>query len=444
VTNSWVRKSDFPGAAREFACGFEINGLGYLGTGHNGGFPEWDFYEYNPVSDSWVQKANFSNTYGVSAATSFVSGNFGYIGLGWTSNGYTDQFWKYDPWNNAWTQVAVFPGGPRAGAFGFANCGKGFVGLGYDGLLPQNAWSYDPASNSWSPIANFPAMGRSRAVAFCINAKGYIGTGSNINPPYMNDFWEYNLPSFTPVISGQTDICAGECTILTCSMPGTAYLWSIGTTTQSITVCLPGVYTVTVADACGTTGTASVTINQFPIPVIQLSSPFPYLQSNSDSTLLSVPPLFSGYQWLRNNTPLPVPVLPTCYAKQPGNYTCVAVDMNGCTGQSNVIRVRNLYTPHPPTGPTITHQRTTDNLSLPEFTVFPTPATAFIQLNFRQTIETPVTLMIYDQTGKKIRSAFMEPGQTQFVIDHIIPGMYVVEASNQAGKFVEKVLVVKQ
>ena len=86
-------------------------------------------------------------------------------------------FWEYDPVTNAWTQKADFGGGPREQAVGFSIGGKGYIGTGYNGPYRQDFWEYDPATNTWTQKADFGGTARYGAVGFSIGSKGYIGTG---------------------------------------------------------------------------------------------------------------------------------------------------------------------------------------------------------------------------------------------------------------------------
>jgi hypothetical protein len=83
-TGDWVQKGVLSGPDRSNAVAFEINGLGYLGTGFDG---------TNRLKD----------------------------------------FWKYDPSTNGWEQKADLPGKARSEAIGFGILGKGYIGLGFDG-----------------------------------------------------------------------------------------------------------------------------------------------------------------------------------------------------------------------------------------------------------------------------------------------------------------------
>ena len=44
----------------------------------------------------------------------------------------TNDFWEYDPSTNTWTQKADFGGTARNWAVGFSIGNKGYIGTGYD------------------------------------------------------------------------------------------------------------------------------------------------------------------------------------------------------------------------------------------------------------------------------------------------------------------------
>src|SRR5437870_3933251 len=76
------------------------------------------------AQNTWVQKASLQS--GRNSGVGFSIGTKGYIGLG---NNYID-FWEYDPNTNTWTQKANFAGNARSGAVGFSIGNKGYVGTG--------------------------------------------------------------------------------------------------------------------------------------------------------------------------------------------------------------------------------------------------------------------------------------------------------------------------
>lgn len=187
---AWIEKANFGGDARHRATAFSIGNRGYMGLGHVNSIVDIlynDFWEYDPGSNSWTQKANFGGGLRYHAAA-FVIGNFAYVGTGRSPGGvlHTD-FWKYDPVLNTWTPVANFIGSARRGAVSFTIDGKGYTGTG---SYTTDFYRYDPILNSWTPVAPLPGTPRTSSVAFSIGDRGYLGTGDVGGG--INDFYEYN------------------------------------------------------------------------------------------------------------------------------------------------------------------------------------------------------------------------------------------------------------
>ncbi|MBA4054285.1 MAG: hypothetical protein C0490_06205, partial [Marivirga sp.] len=176
ASDSWTKKADFPGTARVGATGFAINGKGYIGTGNDGTLEDGmvkfrrDFYQYDPVQDTWTQVADypedFTSEAGISAGVSFVIGNYAYTGLGNNGVNNPNDFYRYDPVTNQWTKMANFAGTGRSSAVSFAGNGKGYIGLGGVGTKYNDVWEYDPGSNLWTKLTtNFTSTARAGAVA---------------------------------------------------------------------------------------------------------------------------------------------------------------------------------------------------------------------------------------------------------------------------------------
>jgi N-acetylneuraminic acid mutarotase len=186
---AWTQKAGFPAPARHRCVGATIGSRCYLGQGHvnavsNVLYDDW--WEYDPGTDSWAQKASFPGGpryHGVA----FTIGNYAYAGTGRDFSGNTfSDIWRYDPVNNSWSAMAPCPGAVR-GAVAFAINGKGYIATG---SYTTGLYEYDPVQNLWTTKAPLPGAGRTSAVAFTINGKGYVATGDIGGP--SADLWEYN------------------------------------------------------------------------------------------------------------------------------------------------------------------------------------------------------------------------------------------------------------
>lgn len=198
ANDTWTQKADLPGSARRDAVGFTINSKGYVGTGINNdesllGTKLSDFWEYNPATNTWTQKASFpgSGGLGIYFATGFNIDSKGYICGGKTGpNTYSSQFWEYKPSIDEWTQRANFPGGVRYQLSSFSVGYNGYVGLGANqDVFKKDFWKYNGGTNQWTQIADLPAWERGGASTFTIGESGFVCLGSNGG--VLNDLWEY-------------------------------------------------------------------------------------------------------------------------------------------------------------------------------------------------------------------------------------------------------------
>jgi N-acetylneuraminic acid mutarotase len=163
-------------------------------------------YEYNIINKTWTPKGIFPGLTRIDG-TIVVVGAKAYFGLGISFDYVTMLFyhdwWEYDPATDQWTQKADFPAAARTASTAFAASGKAYVVGGYDREVTETyskqTWQYDPALDAWEQKANLPGPARDEAAGFGIGDKGYVGTGRGkimvLNNPvtiYFKDFYEYN------------------------------------------------------------------------------------------------------------------------------------------------------------------------------------------------------------------------------------------------------------
>lgn len=149
TNNLWTQMANFPGISRSQPVAFALNGKGYVGTGFNQSLNGLsDFFSYDPGSNTWSAIASLPGTPRGDAAA-FAIGNFGYVGTGQQLPGNSivlNDFWRYDPVLNTWMQKATFSGTARdeAGYFSIGN--KGYIGTGSQNgnLYFNDFWEYTP------------------------------------------------------------------------------------------------------------------------------------------------------------------------------------------------------------------------------------------------------------------------------------------------------------
>lgn len=198
TTNVWTQKANYSSIGRRFGVGFSIGAKGYTGLGEASatlGFAFSDFYEYNPLTNNWTQKAAFPDG-GRRRAVGIGNSTMGYIstGVDFNSNQKND-IWEYNPINNTWTQKANLTNGKRTSATGFSINDMIYVSCGIDSAsnMLNDLWMYNPSSNTWIQQANFPGIGRISPTGFSIANYGYIGGGTSYSPiSTLSDFFKYN------------------------------------------------------------------------------------------------------------------------------------------------------------------------------------------------------------------------------------------------------------
>jgi len=198
--NIWMQKTSVPFIGRMNSVSFSINGKGYIGTGVTGGFsgvPLDDLWEYDPIGDTWTQKASLPGS-ARSEAVGFSMLGKGYIGTGRNSTSLLNDFWEYNPSTNVWIQKANLGNmtTARAGAAGFAidSTGRGYIGTGWNGsVYTWTFFKYDLLADTWTQIIAFPGGVRAYARGFSIFLNGYFSCGTGSLP--YNDLWEYTPSS---------------------------------------------------------------------------------------------------------------------------------------------------------------------------------------------------------------------------------------------------------
>lgn len=151
-----------------------------------------------------------------------------------------------------------------------------------------------------------------------------------LSPPSAVTVVIVNPNPSTPVITtnGPVTFCQGGSVQLSASGTG-SFLWSNGATTSSITVNASGTFTVQITDVNQCVSSVSVptvvTVNPLPpTPVITASGPTSFC--NGGNVTLTAP-TSASYLW----NPGPQPSIPSITVNNPGNYTVVVTDNNGCT-----------------------------------------------------------------------------------------------------------------
>ncbi len=434
ATDSWTQKANFGGVARRGAVGFSIGGKGYMGTGDitvTTSNTLGDFWEYDPLLNSWTQINSFfgaARTY----AVGFSIGNKGYIGTGGNNSGYLNDFWEYDPATNSWVQKANFGGIIRWQAVGYNIGNKGYIGTGGDGFNSMSDfWEYNPSTNSWVQKANFAGGGRPAAVGFNIGNKGYLGTGNGSGLNHFNDFWEYD-----PVNDNWTQMM---------NLTGVSRYAAVGLNIGNKGYIGTGFHygLANIGDFWEYTPECNAYFTVYPDTIV----PHLWYAINHG---WSVNPISYSWNW-GDGTPNDTGAYPSHTYNSPGYYNiCLTItDSGGCTNtycdssnylyrstSNNSIVTINVSS-QIPTG------LSTKNSFVNSFIISPNPTNS----TFTITTNTPLTnpqIKIYNTLGENIYTEEIKTSATNFTkqISLNAPsGIYFVKVGDGEHEFTKKLVV---
>jgi N-acetylneuraminic acid mutarotase len=239
-SGNWTQKADLPGEAkRTYQTAFAINGKGYVGLGLNAsGKMKTDFWEYDPSTNVWTRKAEFIGGARIQAG-SFVINSRAYVGGGAdsTGTGYYSDFFEYDPSSNTWTKKAKIQAGNYsniASQAGFSVGGFGYFVGGEKGTVQNHdVAQYDPVLDRWKKLSPLPGGNRAGAIGFSYGKFGYVGLGQIGFTTGYADFYSYDPSTDTWQMLTELPSKAGRAYAAGSVVGNTVYLgagWDIGAT----------------------------------------------------------------------------------------------------------------------------------------------------------------------------------------------------------------------
>lgn len=196
------------------------------------------------------------------------------------------------------------------------------ITLGNDlSICPGSTATLDPGPGfpqyDWSTASNNQTENVSAAGTYSV-------TVTDVNGCQDNDDVAVTLYSSpNPSITGATSFCEGGSSLLDAGAWNT-YNWNTTANTQAITATSPGTYQVTITDANGCEGTASVSVTENPLPVISLGADT--VLCNGGSVSLDAGAGFSVYNWSTSASSQ------TITASSSGTFSVTVTDGNNCQG----------------------------------------------------------------------------------------------------------------
>jgi N-acetylneuraminic acid mutarotase len=190
ATDSWVQKTANPANAVYGASCFVIDTKAYIYGGHQtDNSHRSDFWEYDILTDVWTLKlpsVNNSLDARRADAVGFSLNGKGYLISGERKETANNPFkcesvWEYNPQTNTWLIKSNFSTIGRINATGFVLNGKVYLIGGMQIINDLNdVWEYNPQNDSWIQKQNIGTIGRFAATAFASTTNGYVlfGNGS--------------------------------------------------------------------------------------------------------------------------------------------------------------------------------------------------------------------------------------------------------------------------
>jgi Zn-dependent metalloprotease len=183
---------------------------------------------------------------------------------------------------------------------------------------------------SWSNGATTSSITVSSGGTYTVTMTTSGGCTGIVSAPVTVVVGSTPTPNITP--AGPQAICAGNSITLTAD-PGTAYLWSNGATTQSISVNTAGSYNVTVTYAGGCMGVSAstvVTVNSLPTATITPSGPTTFCTGGNVTLSANAA---SSWLWSNGATTQSV------NATSSGSYSVTITNANGCPDSEGPVTV---------------------------------------------------------------------------------------------------------
>jgi len=192
-SNIWSQKADFGGGIRRAAVGFGANNYGFIGTGYDGDNDKKDFWKYEPITDTWLELVGFGGDKR-RGATTFTINDKTYLGTGISNGLYIDDFWEFDSQTEVWSRLLDLNDDSdynvmRSNATGFAINNLGYIATGYNNGTTGTIWEYTPSTDDWEEITSLEATIRQDATSFSNGSRAFVMLGRT-GTLYLDDNYE--------------------------------------------------------------------------------------------------------------------------------------------------------------------------------------------------------------------------------------------------------------
>jgi hypothetical protein len=224
-----------------------------------------------------------------------------------------------------------------------------------------------------------------------------------------------------PIVSFGPDVtfCSGNSAILDAGNVGSTYLWSDGSTNQTLTVTTTGIYSVTVTNAntCTAIDTVGVTFNT------------PAAVTITENTGVLTSDATTGNQWYDVNGIIVGETNSTYTPTVNGDYYVIVTDINGCTSTSN----------------TISFVLSSSNIGLSSsLNIYPNPAkdNVFVEVSNPNNSHMSIELMSLDGRVLYENSSEVSGKLTISInLNEYASGIYMIKAVSENNTLIQKLII---
>lgn len=279
------------------------------------------------------------------------------------------------------------------------------------------------ASYSWNGMAGTETQLVDQTGVYTVEITSAAGCVNTSNPV---DVTVHDNPTATITASGPLSFCVGGNVVLDAGAGFSSYLWTSGSTTQSVTVTQSGEYGVTVLDAFGCID-SSLLATPLQITVWE---PVPDVDVNGDTLIVANASEFSSFQWFIDGNPIPGANGPSYVIGATGLYSVQVTDPQNCIGTSDQQMVTCCV-------------GIEEAFFNAEIDLYPNPSTGQFTLAVSTKQKLELNLSIYNVLGKQVWvDALQASGTSNKAIDlsDLPDGIYFLNLEAEGKTAVRKLV----
>jgi hypothetical protein len=226
-----------------------------------------------------------------------------------------------------------------------------------------------------------------------------------------------------------TTTCYGIAVTLDAGYPGSTYLYSIGTTTQTLSVIPAGTYWVRVTTAQGCVGYDTINVSVIMPATVSTITP---VRTGATVAFTSNALYTTGYQWSFGDGTSSTSPSPSHTYTANGTYNVRLIAANDCNRDTALIEV-------------FVHGVGTGDIVLSEadLSLYPNPASSSITLDNRSPARMESVTVLNGLGAVVIRKERIDAKKERLDVGSLAAGIYLVRIQTDSGTLVRKLQILK-